>query len=184
MASITDYIQAGSAIATGILAIITYLQGRKIKTLSHVVDEMSKQTRLLAASYLLEEELSKKDRFPVINLIKKTIDKTTIPSVFHFHLVNEGQDAHNVTIISHNPHQFTFTFGAEETGFGALFQRKSSGVVRVHIPAGHAEFSGDLIYETNDGQKYKQPFGYHQEKLTLSLAQRIRPEKANFKLKS
>jgi hypothetical protein len=167
MPSITDWIQAGCAIGTITLAIVTLIQGRQIKTLTDVVNALTKQTKVLIANHNLDFELSRKDRMPVLVLREKKIH-VYLASVFQFMITNKGQDAHHVKFIVKEPSSGT-AFNPEYQGgakFDGTFRTGELLVVRITLK-NEVKFKGVIEYETNDNHPMEQEIECYNYKLIL-----------------
>lgn len=121
MPLITDWIQAAAAVATAVLAIVVLIQGRKIKTLTHVVKKMSRivtqlrkqtqeqaeQTKILFDGYRLQLKLTMKDSMPVFKFVDKKAEPYANDEKTRIIIKNVGQPAHEVKLMDENNHEVT-----------------------------------------------------------------------------
>lgn len=156
-----DCIQAFASLVTLALSIVTYIQGKRIKTLTDVTDALVSQNRILIDSLEFQKLLAITQFQPVLSIDGEK-NLALIDNRVVIFLKNEGEDALSISVI--NKHD-TQALGIDWQEIRVLTKGAKQKLTIEFLPNSNKvrkieDFELLVTYSDRTNRKYKQEIKY------------------------
>lgn len=159
-----------STLVQAVVAIAVFRQDKRVDKLAGVVQEMANQTKELAAQakvlsdeYVLQLELSKRERMPVFRLTSKVVRKINERNSI-FAIENIGTAAHNLALP--NKENFVTVERVAPGGGPKSYPTWKFILINTKIAK---DFDFVFTYDTDDNKSFRQEIFYMDGNLSLDL---------------